>query len=120
MIQTAKIYLACKILQELPYRLDKYGTYVANSIGGKFESLLVRYLEDKFIDEQLLKDIKEPLELDAKPKHAAKAGKKKLKKAVQKRPTVQLMIKPRTREDQRKLSVPVHKGKNSKSIRSTH
>jgi hypothetical protein len=102
--------LGCKILQELPFRLDKYGFFLTSESGAKFEKLLLRYLEEKFVDDQVLKDFADAIDRAQKKRAELVAPKKKkATKVIKKKPTVQVMMNPKARKKERQMSVPLTK-----------
>lgn len=107
--KACKLYLGCKILQELPFRLDKYGFFLTSESGVKFEKLLLRYLEEKFVDEQVLKDFSDAIDRAQKKRAELVAPKKKATKVIKKKPTVQVMMNPKARKKERQMSVPTNK-----------
>lgn len=91
--------------------MDKYGYFLTTEAGVKFEKLLLKYLEDKFVDEQVMIDFSDAIDRAQKKRGelTAPVPKKKASKAVKKKPTVQVMINPKARKKQRQMSVPMNK-----------
>lgn len=100
------MYLGCKILQEPPFNQDKYGVFLAKETGAKFDSLLVRYIEEGFIEQTVRKEFVDEEAKEEKLKPSTKKPRKVGKKATMKKPNVQVVMNPRARDKQRQKSVP--------------
>jgi hypothetical protein len=105
------------LLNERPFNQDSYGVFLAKETGNKFDSLLVKYLENRFVDFQVKKDFADSVGKMEKPKTGARICKKKTTKVVKKKPVVQVMVNPKIKDKERQRSVPIGKVSHPPTLR---